>query len=624
MDENKNARRRGRAKESNTPKDNHPPAPRQPARPPRPDAIKASIDPAAFYRREIEGAPAFKARRDDWTQNFPCPFHKDETGSFGVNLTTGGFRCFGCAAQGGSVLDFVMRRDGLDLTQARAALADRYGIQPGETPDTPPPRSGKPRPAAPKPTAGPLVPIPPEALATRPKTRSRHGAPSATWTYADPDGRPLAFVLRFDPAEGRKQFYPLTYTPGGRWQWKAPPEPRPLYGLDRLAARPEAPVLICEGEKSADAAAGLLPDLVALTTWGGAQAARQADFGPLTGRRVLIWPDADAPGASYAATVAELARAAGAASVEVLALASLARDPKTGEPRELPKGWDAADALADGWTPETLAAAVHWNQVPMSGPAATAPATQPTPGGEGPPHPFEIKPGGVYYRKPPGAKGGGDDNPPLWICPPLRVVAVTRDQTGGDFGRLVEFRDLDGEPRREVVGDRERAGSGDTLRARMAGLGFEIGTAQQARQLFLELLRRWTPEARARSVTRTGWTEDGRAFVLPDRVLGEGSEPVILATEGERPAFGTRGTLDDWRENVGRLCIGNSRLAFCVSVAFAPTLLRLTGTGKRRVSSQGCINRRQFERQDHGPAGRGFGCGCGGLSATLADHGQRP
>jgi ABC-type uncharacterized transport system permease subunit len=55
----------------------------------------------------------------------------------------------------------------------------------------------------------------------------------------------------------RKQFIPLTFWADG-WKAKAPPEPRPLYGLDRLAARPAAPVLLCEGEKASDAAGGLL------------------------------------------------------------------------------------------------------------------------------------------------------------------------------------------------------------------------------------------------------------------------------------------------------------------------------------------------------------------------------
>ena len=40
---------------------------------------------------------------------------------------------------------------------------------------------------------------------------------------------------------------------------RALPSPRPLYNLDSLAASPEAPIVICEGEKAADAAARIFP-----------------------------------------------------------------------------------------------------------------------------------------------------------------------------------------------------------------------------------------------------------------------------------------------------------------------------------------------------------------------------
>lgn len=49
------------------------------------------------------------------------------------------------------------------------------------------------------------------------------------------------------------------------------------------------------------------------------------------------------PGAQYAAEVARLARAAGAADVRIVDL-----------PAELPEGWDLADPPPEGWTPETL------------------------------------------------------------------------------------------------------------------------------------------------------------------------------------------------------------------------------------------------------------------------------
>jgi len=305
-----------------------------PRRLPRADELKQAIDPAAFYAAELPDAPPLKRRNGAWSQNILCPFHDEDTGSFGVNLDTGAARCFGCEFYAGGVIDFTMARHGLDFDQAREKLAKDWSLDHGTPPRrdarTPPGRRPPARQPAPqaKPASGPapMMPIPQEALATRPQAHPTRGKPSAEWTYRDPTGTPLLFVCRFDPPGKRKEFVPLTYWANG-WDWKGPPAPKPLYGLDRLAARPDASVLVAEGEKSADAAAELLPGLVAVTTFGGATNPKYCDFGPLRGRRVFIWPDADEAGATYARAVAELAHAAGAESVSVLDLASLAGGP---------------------------------------------------------------------------------------------------------------------------------------------------------------------------------------------------------------------------------------------------------------------------------------------------------
>jgi hypothetical protein len=174
----------------------------------------------------------------------------------------------------------------------------------------------------------------------------RLGAPSATWHYRDTEGRLLFVVARFDPPRERKQILPLICTRDG-WRWRAPPAPRPLYGLDRLAARPDATALVVEGEKTADAAAALFPDMVAITWPGGALAVNKADWSPLRGRRVIIWPDADGPGRRAATAVAQAARAAGARSVAIVPV-----------PSDLPDGWDLADDPPESVTADTLRALV--------------------------------------------------------------------------------------------------------------------------------------------------------------------------------------------------------------------------------------------------------------------------
>ncbi len=138
----------------------------------------------------------------------------------------------------------------------------------------------------------PLIVLP--AASGAPEPSFKHpalGDPSQRWTYRDAAGEVIGHVLRFDPPNDRKQFAPLTlWRENGRlcWRWKSWPKPRPLYGLDRLAARPNASVIVVEGEKAADAAQLIFPASVAVTSSGGAEAAGTADWRPLTGRPVMI------------------------------------------------------------------------------------------------------------------------------------------------------------------------------------------------------------------------------------------------------------------------------------------------------------------------------------------------
>jgi putative DNA primase/helicase len=191
-----------------------------------------------------------------------------------------------------------------------------------------------------------VVPVPADAPAP-PGTHPKLGQPTACWTYADATGAVLGHVLRFDLPGGDKQFRPLTWrrpeadgSPMWRpmWRWESWPEPRPLYGLAELAESPAAPVLVTEGEKAADAARRLLPALVVVTSPNGSKAAGGADWSPLRGRTVTIWPDADTAGLEYARTVAEKVAAAGAVSVAIVS-----------PPQSCAVGWDAADAMAEGW-----------------------------------------------------------------------------------------------------------------------------------------------------------------------------------------------------------------------------------------------------------------------------------
>jgi len=171
-----------------------------------------------------------------------------------------------------------------------------------------------------------------------------HGQPSKRWAYRNRDGNVVFYVCRFN--NGPKGI-PLTYWPtgggDGEWRWKAFPAPRSLLNLDRLARHPENPVLVVEGEKTADAAQDLFPNYV-VTTWaGGANAVRHADWTPLAGRSIVLWRDNDSPGKTAEEAAIEVCRSAGAAEIRVVSI-----------PNEFPVGWDLADPPPDGWDKDDI------------------------------------------------------------------------------------------------------------------------------------------------------------------------------------------------------------------------------------------------------------------------------
>jgi len=57
-----------------------------------------------------------------------CPFHDERSPSFHVRPGVGRWHCFGCG-EGGDVISFVQKIDGMAFTEAVEYLADRVGIQ---------------------------------------------------------------------------------------------------------------------------------------------------------------------------------------------------------------------------------------------------------------------------------------------------------------------------------------------------------------------------------------------------------------------------------------------------------------------------------------------------------------
>ena len=303
----------------------------------------------------------------------PNPTRADKrAGSLKVNLSKGTWADFATGDKGGDLIDLVRYLDGSSDIEACNKLANLLHVTAGVAQLKPSASKSKP------PEWIAIQPIPAEAINKCPAKHRQHGAPSKVWMYRDAHGQPVMALYRFDlgsdeDGKPRKVFAPLTWCQRAdgqsqQWRWQGLPEPRPLLRLDELAQRAKALVILCEGEKAADAAAELLPDYVATCWPNGSNSWHKADLTPLKGRSVVLWPDNDASGKSCMDAVAGQLQQIGAASVRVIALDVFKRKPslKNDQPTFAKGGqWgdgdDAADARAKGWT------AAHFAELERSG-----------------------------------------------------------------------------------------------------------------------------------------------------------------------------------------------------------------------------------------------------------------
>lgn len=239
-----------------------------------------------------------------------CPFHNESSPSFTVTPAKGRYHCFGCGANG----------DPIQFVQDYAGVGFREAVQiiTGGEPDPDfVPRAKRtierdevedwvPMPTVPEKTLRPMDVVNRKINGVWHKLVAvRH------WTYLDADGKTIGYIYRFplppkaDGSPGGKEVVPQTYCVNQKtgevaWRWLSFSKPRPLYGLDKLAAYPKAQVLIVEGEKDCDGAQALflaagvpLAKLIVISWPGGGKAIKHVDWSPLFGRTIALWPDAD-------------------------------------------------------------------------------------------------------------------------------------------------------------------------------------------------------------------------------------------------------------------------------------------------------------------------------------------
>lgn len=500
-------------------------------------------------------------------------------GSFKINKNSGKWSDFATDQKGGDLVSLAAYIWGISNGEAYKRLADDLSF----SSDISPTKNTKTAQKASKELWYPV--LVPSNAPNPPEAHFKHGKPSSVYKYLNENGESFGFIYRFDLDEG-KQFSPLTYCQNNHgkseWRFQGFAEPRPLYGLDRLAKMQSAPVLLCEGEKAVNAAESLFPSYVCMTWAGGANGYAKTDFSPLKGRVCLLWPDNDKVGIKAMLSISEILKQNSAQKVEII-------NPAIFSDKQ---GYDAADALADGFTDlriSDLKSTTDFYYTPTESeklesietkqPSLSLASVTPIDSNKTKDAYFEMKLSGLYARDKEGA-------PPRCICPHFDIISILSDEASESWRFVIEFKNAGGVKLRHVIPFEQVTDEGREIVQALQRKGFVfMGKVGHLFTSYLRDRKRLTEaEGKFKMLAiKTGWHDVGDikrgAFVTADKTYGLYADQIIYAPDDfdKIAKLSMKGNFETWQKNVAAYAVGNSRLCFSIACAFAAPLMAVCG-----------------------------------------------
>ncbi|MCC2607338.1 DUF927 domain-containing protein [Planctobacterium marinum] len=498
------------------------------------------------------------------------PTRKDHSkGSFSINLNNGVWKDFSTDDGGSDLISLVAYVERCNQSEAAKSLVAFLGntnIDVSPQPDT-----GK---TTTNQAFAPIYPPPLESIALCPKNHPKLGDPVTLWDYLSAEGQLLMRVMRFESKQNgqrKKDFRPLTYGKLGnqtpRWHWRQLPKNRPLYRLETFIG--QETVVICEGEKAADACSMLFPSCF-VTSWsGGSKAIEKTDFEPLKNKKVILWPDNDSAGDQ---TIPQLHTQLTKVNVQQTSQINLEffknNHPVNATDWESTGHWpekaDAFEALEMGWT------ANHLKQANAQGLLLINPTHLVPESKDNVPYGFRLDESGVWFTD-------SNDNRRK-ICDPINIVARSRSGNGDgrNWGILIRFKDFDSEEKLWNISMQSFAtdGGGEVIRGLM-DRGLPISSHREAKRKILEYLQEYQTDRRVSLVYKMGWFKD--SFVFPNSVVGEYQNAMYYSENPSLCKLSTKGNVSEWKSNIGKYCNGNPLALFAVSAALSAPLVELMG-----------------------------------------------
>lgn len=181
----------------------------------------------------------------------------------------------------------------------------------------------------------------------------------------------------------------------------------------------------------------------------------------------------------------------------------------------------------------------------------------------------------IVYREWKYSKDRGEypvDSP---ICSPLAITALTHSDDGKEGGLFLQWVDRRNKLREWVLPQHMLADDFKSIATNLHRNRIKwLPSEPKNRRFFMDYLCQSMPEKTILYTEKTGWN-DG-SFVFPEKIVGD-KEIVFQSTNSKHMPPKIVGSVEDWKNKIGKWCVGNPTLTLGAAAAFAAPLAGLLG-----------------------------------------------
>lgn len=183
---------------------------------------------------------------------------------------------------------------------------------------------------------------------------------------------------------------------------------------------------------------------------------------------------------------------------------------------------------------------------------------------------FTVDSEGVWFQK---ISIDGSYSSRQKICTPIIVEGKISTKQNENWGLVLTWWDLDGKKHTWAMPMNYMIDSDKILVKTLLSGGVVFDHNRKVQPLIKTYLSYYPSYRRILSVNTLGW--HGENYVLPEATIGPDAGKLIFQADDGNvlPGYEQSGSLQEWRENVSSLALGNSMVMFSISSAFAGPLL---------------------------------------------------